>query len=92
MIINYNRSKKLDFTSISTLLSYRIIKNKMIKDATDPTKNGLFSKCARNHASKTKPNYRPVTHHVPVTQTPTLHRKKTKGRAGFDAHMSREQR
>ena len=65
----------------------------MITDPSDPTNNGLFSKCARNHASKSKPQYHPPAHHLPLqTPTPHLVRKKTKGRAGFDSQISREQR
>ena len=65
----------------------------MIRDHTDPTNNGLFSKCARNHASKSKPNYHPPTHHLPAkVQTPNLTKKKNKGRAGFEGQVSREQR
>lgn len=65
----------------------------MIRDPSDPTNNGLFSKCARNHASKSKPHYHPPSrqsssqHHQPQ-----LLRKKAKGRDGFDFQVSREQR
>jgi len=65
----------------------------MIRDPSDPTSNGLFSKCARNHASKSKPHYRPVSHQPSSQSNPSqLLRKKTKGKAGFDGHISREQR
>ena len=65
----------------------------MIRDPSDPTNNGLFSKCARNHASKSKPQYHPPAHHQSsYPSTPLLSRKKYKGRAGFENQVSRDQR
>ena len=65
----------------------------MILDPSDPTGVGLFSKCARNHASKSKPSNRPASSHptVRTTQAEAL-RRKSKPKIGFDKQTSREQR
>ena len=65
----------------------------MILDPNDPTGIGLFSKCARNHASKSNPQHRPTS--SLLLDKPTYseaHKKKSKPRIGFDKQVSREQR
>ena len=64
----------------------------MIKDPSDPSGNGLFSRCARNHASKLKPKYRPPSLVPRSTSTPDeITKKKVSIRHGFDQQISREQ-
>jgi hypothetical protein len=65
----------------------------MILDPSDPTGIGLFSKCARNHASKSKPSNRPASSR-PAARLPQAEnaRRKSKPRVGFERQVSREQR
>lgn len=65
----------------------------MIKDSTDPTGLGLFSKCARNHASRTKPTYRPGTAGTrPKSHTQEHTKKKPRSHMNFEKQVSRDQR
>lgn len=65
----------------------------IIRDPSDPTKNGLFSKCARNHASRSKPTYKSLPHQSPSAfKTIQLPKKKPKGQKGFESQVSRDQR
>lgn len=62
-------------------------------DPSDPTGIGLFSKCARNHASRSKPTNRPVSSRPLLEHNhPEAAKKKSKPRIGFDKQVSREQR
>lgn len=65
----------------------------MITDQSDPSGLGLFSKCARNHASRLKPKYKPSS--TPRQPKPPLQeqfKKKSRAHFGFDKQTSREQR
>lgn len=64
----------------------------MILDSNDPTGLGLFSKCARNQASKLKSN-RPATAGRRIKQVQEdTNRRKINTHCSFDRQESREQR
>ena len=65
----------------------------MILDSSDPTGVGLFSRCARNHASKIKPNYRPSAGGPHSKTKPSeMFKKKGKVNSSFERQLSRDQR
>lgn len=62
----------------------------MILNPSDPSGEGLFSRCGRNHASKTKPHYRPSSVPLkPKERNPDRLKKKPQSHFGFDKQMSR---
>ena len=61
-------------------------------DASDPSGKGLFSKCARNHASRTKPNYRQGPSSRPNASVIQMSKIKYSKNVGFESQVSREER
>jgi hypothetical protein len=65
----------------------------MILDPSDPSGTGLFSKCARNHASKLKSHYRPTSTSLqPKGKSQEIPKRKSRAQVGFSKQTSREQR